>query len=89
MKAKRIEKKTLPKLFEEVAKGSKKFDLRLGDFNCKKGDVLVLKEWDPKHKKYTGRKIERKITFVLRTDGTEFWTKDKIKKHGFLVMSLK
>lgn len=88
MNARRIEKKAWPKLFTEVAKGNKKFDLRLGDFKCKKGDVLVLREWDPKVKKYTGRKIEKRITFVIRTDNTKFWTKKEIEGYGFQIMSL-
>jgi len=88
MKARKIEKKTWPKLFNEIIKGNKTFDLRLGDFKCKKGDTLLLREWDPKVKKYTGRKIEKKITFVIRTDNIKFWTKKEIERHGFQIMSL-
>ena len=39
-----IKKKIWPKYFEQVKTGKKKFELRLADFNLKKGDVLVLKE---------------------------------------------
>lgn len=88
MKARKIEKKAWPKLFGEVFKGKKKFDLRLGDFKCKKDDILVLREWDPITKKYTGRKIEKTITFVLRTNKIQFWSKKEVHKHGFIVMSL-
>ena len=83
----KIQKKAWPELFEAVLSGKKKFDLRLADFQCRKGDVLVLHEWDPKTKKYTGRKLEKKIAFVLKTDGTEFWPKKDIEKYGFVIMS--
>ncbi len=83
---KKIEKKAWPELFEEVLKGNKKFDLRLADFNVKKGDILVLREWDPKTKNYTGRKIEKKIKYILKTKGQKFWPSKKVDKHGYQVM---
>ncbi|MBU0761209.1 MAG: DUF3850 domain-containing protein [Nanoarchaeota archaeon] len=52
-----IEKKAWPELFEEVLEGTKNFDLRLADFDCKEGDVLVLKEWNPATKEFTGREV--------------------------------
>ncbi|PIR71518.1 MAG: RNA-binding protein, partial [Candidatus Nealsonbacteria bacterium CG10_big_fil_rev_8_21_14_0_10_37_25] len=61
-----IKKKIWPKYFEQVKTGKKKFELRLADFNLKKGDVLVLKEWDPKKKEYTGRKIKKKVKYLLK-----------------------
>jgi ribosomal protein S17 len=63
----RIEKKAWPELFQKILNGEKTFDVRLADFNCKKGDILILREWDPKTKKYTGRKIEKKVAFILKT----------------------
>jgi len=82
-----FEKKTLPDLFEKVKNREKNFDVRLADFKCSPGDVLVLKEWDPKLKNYTGRVIKRKIKFVLKTKDLEkFWSKKEIQKHGFMVM---
>jgi hypothetical protein len=86
--SKRIEKKTLPGLFEEVLSGNKKFDLRLADFDCNKGDFIILREWDPKTSRYTGRKIEKKVTFVFKTKDLDFWPKKKIEKHGFQILSL-
>lgn len=88
-KIRRIEKKTLPEFFEEVLKGNKKFDLRLADFKVKKGDILVLREWDPKAEKYTGRVIEKKISFVLGTKNANFWTKREVGNYGFVVMGFK
>jgi hypothetical protein len=85
----KIEKKTWPKLFQDVKNGKKNFDVRLADFRCKPGDVLVLREWDPKKKKYTRRILEKKVKYVLRTKNLTFWPKEDIQKHGFQVMEFK
>ncbi len=82
-----IRKKAWPGLFEAVLSGKKKFDLRLADSDIQEGDILVLEEWDPETGKYTGRKIEKKITFILKTKDINFWTKEEIDEHGFVVVS--
>ncbi len=86
----KIEKKAWPDLFEKVASGEKTFDARLSDFKCAPGDILVLREWDPKTKDYTGRILEKKITFVLKSQELEkFWSEEDIKKYGFQILALK
>ena len=85
----RIEKKTWKELFEKVLSGEKTFDLRLNDFEAKEGDILVMKEWDEQTQKYTGRVIEKEITFVLKTKDLNFWTDEEVEKKGFLVMAFK
>lgn len=86
----KIEKKAWPELFEKVKNGDKTFDLRLDDFRCKIGDILVLREWDPKRKEYTGRVLEKKVTFVLKSkDVLKFWTEEEIARHGFQVIAFK
>lgn len=55
-----IKKKTWPKYFQEILEGKKKFEVRLADFDVKEGNTLILEEYDPKTKKYTGRTIKRK-----------------------------
>ncbi|MFH1840916.1 MAG: DUF3850 domain-containing protein [Candidatus Shapirobacteria bacterium] len=85
----KIEKKCWPELFEKVLSGEKNFDLRLADFACQVGDVLVLREWDPQIKDYTGRKIEKTIGFVLKTKDLSFWPKEEVEKYGYMVMGLK
>lgn len=88
--AKRIEKKTWPRYFKAVLSGEKSFEVRLADWDCKKGDTLVLREWDPKTKKYTGREIGKKVSFVLKSkDMNQFFSKEEIKKHGFQVIGFK
>ena len=64
----RIRKKAWREGFEKILSGEKTFDARLANFDCKEGDFLVLEEYDPVKKKYTGRKMEKKITFVLNTN---------------------
>jgi len=85
----RIEKKTWPELFQKILDGTKTFDMRIADFECKEGDILVLKEWDPKTKAYTGRILEKQITFVLKTKNQNLWKKEDIEKYGFQVIAFK
>lgn len=81
-----IKKKCLPELFNEILKGKKNFDLRIADFDIKPGDILVLEEYNPETRQYTGRKIEKKIKFVLKTKEQKFWSKEDIDKYGFVAM---
>jgi hypothetical protein len=83
----RIEKKTWPEFFQAILDGRKTFELRLADFECKPGDVLVLREWDPKTKSYTGRAVERKVTYVVKTKEQKFFTKEEVEKHGWQVIA--
>jgi len=85
----KIEKKAWPEMFEDVKNGKKNFDVRLADFNCKPNDVLVFREWNPETKEYTGRIIEKKICYILRTKDAKFWKKEDVKKYGFQVIGLK
>ena len=85
----RIEKKIWPEFFDKVQSGEKSFDVRLADWECKPGDVLVLKEWDPKTKKYTGRVLEKTVTYVRKTKDFKFFTKQEVDKFGYQVIALK
>lgn len=83
-----IRKKVWSKYFERVLSGEKKVELRIADFECKPGDVLVLEEWDPETKKYSGRKIRKKVSYVMKTKDAPFWTKEEIDKYGYLIMQM-
>ena len=85
----KIEKKVWPEYFQKILNGEKKFELRLADFECKPGDILALKEWDPKTKEYTGRVLEKEVTYVLKTKDVKFWSKEDMKKYGFQIISFK
>ena len=84
----RIEKKTWPTYFNLVKSRKKKFDLRLADFKCKRGDILILREWDPKTKSYTGRRIRKKVKSVIKLNLLKFYKINNLKKSGIYVIEL-
>jgi len=84
-----IEKKVWPELFQKILNEEKKFELRLDDFECNPGDILLLKEWDPETKEYTGRVIKKEVTYVLKIKDVKFWSKEDMEKYGFQVISFK
>jgi len=83
-----IKKKTWPEIFEAIKSGKKRFDIRVADFELKEGDTLILEEWDPKTKKHTGRKIEKKVGYILRYHLDDFGQKALIGKHGLYAIQL-
>ena len=62
--------------------------LRVADFDMKEGDTLVLEEWDPKTKQYTGRKIEKQAKYILKFKLDDFGQKKEAEEHGFYVIGL-
>ncbi len=84
-----IIKKTWPEFFEKILNGKKKFELRLADFEVKEGDILVLKEYDPKEKKFTGREIKKKVEKVIHVNPTKMYSLDEIETYGFNIIELK
>jgi len=85
----KIEKKVWPEYFRAIIDGKKTYELRLADFECKEGDILVLNEWNPDTKEYTGRKIEKTVTYVGKTKGLSFWSKEDIDKYGYQIIAFK
>jgi len=84
-----IEKKIWPEYFDAVASGKKKFELRLNDFEINEGDSMLLREWDPATKEYTGRQIEKKVSSVSKFDINKlFWSKEEIEDKGIQIISL-
>ena len=84
-----IKKKIWPEYFDAVASGKKKYELRLNEFEVHEGDTLVLEEWDPKMKEYTGRKTEKKVTYVRTFQINKlYWPEEEIKKKGLVILSL-
>lgn len=69
--------------------GDKNFEVRLNDFECRKGDILVLREWDPEQKDYTGRSLEKKVTYVVKTKDLPFWSKEEVDKNGYQIIGFK
>ena len=83
-----IKKKIWPEYFDLVSSGKKKFELRLADFDIAEGDTLLLEEWDPKTKEYTGRTIEKKVSFLLKFKLADFGQGQEIKEKGLFVIQL-
>lgn len=87
----KIEKKIWPEYFQQVLDGKKTYDLRLNDFEINEGDILVLKEWDPNTKDYTGRKLERRVGYVGKCKMDElaqFLGEEEAKNKGIQVISI-
>lgn len=91
---KTITKKIDTDWFELILSGNKKYELRLADFDIKEGDILRLEEYtkngwigDKEKREPTGRFIEKKVTFVRKTD-LEDWIKmqPEILEKGFYVI---
>ncbi|MDP3763136.1 MAG: DUF3850 domain-containing protein [bacterium] len=89
---KKIEKKIWPEYFQAILDDKKTFELRLNDFDIAEGDILVLKEWNPEIKAYTGRELEKKVGYVGRwkiDDLTIFYPRKDIDEKGLQFISLK
>ena len=85
-----IKKKIWPEYFEQVLSGKKTYELRLNDFEVNEGDTLILEEWDPRTKQYTGRSVKKEVTFVGRFKIDElFWSKEEVLEKGIQIISIK
>ncbi len=85
----KIEKKVWPEYFEKILTGEKKFELRLADWECRAGDVLVLREWDKNAKQYTGRQVEKEVGYVIKTKDAKMFSEKDIEKYGWQVIGFK
>lgn len=59
------ELKCIPPFFEDVHSGAKPFELRRDDRDYRVGDTLLLREWRPDWKDYTGRICRKRVTYKL------------------------
>lgn len=84
-----ITKKILPEWFDAIESGKKKYELRLADFDIQDGDTLRLEEWvgEDEDRKFTGRFIEKKITYVRKVNLKE-WIENQpeLTEEGFYVL---
>jgi len=62
--------------------------LRVADFEVGEGDTLLLEEWDPRNQEYTGRSIEKKVSYVLKFKLDDFGQEDLIKEKGLVVIQI-
>lgn len=68
--------KILPEYYNAQIEGKKNFEIRKNDRNFQIGDWLLLKEYNPKIKKFTERKVMVEITYIT----------DYQQKHGYVVL---
>lgn len=66
--------------FDDVANGSKTFEVRLNDRNYSVGDLLVLREFTADNAVYTGRCLFAIVSYVL--DNSDYC------KNGYLILGL-
>ena len=62
--------KAWPPQFAAVFNGRKRYEIRTNDRDFQEGDELMLREWDPKTGRYSGRHILTTVTYMTR--GGEF-----------------
>lgn len=73
--------KTWSKPFFAVTRGLKKFEVRKNDRDFKVGDVLVLKEYNPMAKEYTGETYSCTVIYILK--GGQFGIEE-----GYVIMTI-
>ena len=83
----KIEKKVIQQYFDKLCSGEKTFELRLADWECKSGDTLILREWNAEIKSYTGRQLEKEVSYVLKTKDLNLFSKGDIEKFGYQIIS--
>lgn len=83
-----IKKKIQRQYFDDINSGKKKYEFRVADFEVKEGDTLLLQEWDPESNSYTGREIEKKVTYVGKFDIDSFGQREQMEKNGFYILSI-
>lgn len=83
-----IQKKIWPKDFKLVKSGRKRFEWRVADFRIKKGDIFILAEYNPATRKYSGRKITRKVKEVVKYSLNQYGQKKLLEKKGFYIIHL-
>lgn len=77
------ELKCWPAYFDQVAFGTKTFEVRLNDRGFRVGDELELREWDPHTMEYSGRSVLMTIRFVLEAPEPSTGLKDGYCVLGF------
>jgi len=57
-----------PEHFKAVCEGSKKAELRVNDRDYKVGDLLLLREYFPETKEYSGHVTKQRVTHIINCD---------------------
>ena len=80
-----VRKKCWLEWFEKFCSGERTFELRLADFDLKTDDTLILEEYNPETKQYTGRSAAFKCKKVEHSarDPLQFYKVEDVRKCGF------
>lgn len=73
--------------FKAINDGVKTHDLRKNDRNYKIGDTLILEEYDNINGRYTGRTLEREITYITSEEVPCAFSSAALEK-GYCILSL-
>ena len=79
------ELKCWPDFFQALLTRRKTFEVRKDDRGYLPGDILILREYNPTTESFTGRSLEREITYISALEsvpGIE-------DGHGFVVLAIK
>ena len=60
------ELKIYPEHYKNILLGLKKVEIRFNDRNYQENDLLLLNEYDPVKRKYTGAQLKRKVDFIIK-----------------------
>lgn len=70
--------KIQPEYFIDVCTGKKSFEIRNNDRNFQIGDTLLLQEFKTETQEFTGRVVERKVTYIT----------DYAQQENYVVMAI-
>jgi hypothetical protein len=79
--------KVWPGYFDAIDAGEKPFEVRKNDRGYQVGDKLRLREYAPGPDEYTGREIERTVSYLISGDTVEGYAFGL--RTGFVVMGLR
>lgn len=71
--------KILSEYFQMQLESKKNFEIRKNDRNYHVGDLLILKEYDPETKRFSGRYMGVKVTYIT----------DYKQRDGYVVLGTK
>lgn len=77
------ELKIVPKYFKDVVDEKKTFEVRKNDRNYQIGDTLILKEYDPTNKSFTGNYAKATVMYILKDKDFPIGIKE-----GYCIMAL-
>lgn len=80
--------KTWPSFFADIMSGAKTFELRRDDRGFAVGDILHLREWDPKTEHYSGQSTYVKVAHLLHHDPVAGCAATFGLRDGFVIMSI-